>query len=133
MWMIVRTAAVIGTARWLAFGQTSGASAIYNVAGPNDYNGSSGGAATIAVNTWCRLEVLRSNQGTDYVQINGVGSAANAGNSASPGGAGVTIAADFNGLNPNAFDAAECFQWHGVPTAPQRAALAAYALTKWGV
>jgi hypothetical protein len=89
-------------------------------------------AANLTANTWHRIEWLESNSASNYCEINGsAGSLGNAGNNTCTG---VYLNSNYDGsLGYGNWEFAEIFQWHGVPSAPQRATLAAYFSSKWGV
>lgn len=112
----------------------TGSNNIYWGAGPTvqDFNGAGGGGSSVlTAGTWGVLEILRSNQGTDYVQFGGVtGTAGNAGNTANTGW---SLNANSGGGLGSDNEFATVFQWLGTPTPTQRAQLRAWANSVWGV
>jgi hypothetical protein len=101
----------------------------------NDFNGAGvPSTGLVSAGTWYRFECQRSNSGTDYIQFAGTATptVGNAGNAVADS-SNITLNADLAGTNAGNAEYAELFQWLGIPTAPQRAALAAYSLAKWGV
>lgn len=112
----------------------TGSNNIYWGAGPtvSDFNGGSGGSSSsLSAGTWGVLEILRSNQATDYVQIGGVtGTAGNAGNTANTGW---SLNANSGGGIGSDDEFATVFQWLGTPSPTQRAQLRAWANSVWGV
>ncbi len=88
----------------------------------------------LTAGTWYRVEVLFSNQATDYAAIGGTaGTLASGGNNVPS--AGMSINANSSGTQGANFEFAELLMINraSVPTTTERSKMAAYFLAKWGV
>lgn len=130
--MVVKSATAAASSVFLS----TGANAIYIGGGPAvaDYNGGTGPfSSVITPGTWYIVEVLRTNQNTDYAQLNGSGGTVgtSAGNTANTG---FTLNAFSGGTQGGDNEYATIFEWLGTPPdSTKRTALRAWANGLWNV
>lgn len=133
--MIAKMITNVANGCYLTLG-TAGQLAVYHDSGqnPTSYNGTVKPGPTTPSGTWHRFEALFSNSSSDYTAVDGTpGTLGNAGNNAIS--AGYTLNGNINGTGLGNVEFATSFVWRGAaaPTSPQRAALASWASTLWGI